>query len=231
MKYTTVFMDFDDTLVDTAQNTYDTLVGVYNDYDLGRYFVSFDDFFYNHFQPNNTKIWKQYEDGTITKDELIRQRFLGAFAHIAELNEKQILNLNKDYLYRVVRTNKLVPHAKELLDYLQPKYRIFMVSNGFADMQYTKIDAVGMNNYFDGIILSDEVGFNKPNIGIYQAALDRAGVGADEAIMIGDNYNSDIRGSKNAGIDQIWYNPQKQPVIDFQPVYVVDKLDKIKDIL
>lgn len=231
MKYTAVFIDFDDTLIDTAQNTYDTVNDIYNDYDLDRYFNSFEDYFSNYFFPNTMEIWHKYEREEITKDELIRQRFLNTFSHLPEMSAKQALEINKDYLGRIVKASTLIPGAIELLDYLREKYPVFMVSNGFADMQYTKIDSAGLNGYFDGVILSDEVGSSKPNPRIYEEALNKAGETSERVIMIGDNYVTDITGARNAGIDQIWLNLKGKSIPNFEPTYSVKALDEIKGIL
>lgn len=231
MKYSAIFIDFDDTLIDTIQDTQNTVEAIYTDHHLDSFFDSFEDYYENYFRPNTIAIWHLYEQGLITRDELLGQRFRNTFKHLPDIEINCIEKVNNDYLHRIVKATTLLPEAKELLDYLKGKYPLYMVSNGFANMQYTKIETAGLEGYFDGVVLSDEVGISKPDRRIYEAALAMAGVSADKAIMIGDNYKTDITGAHNAGIDQIWFNPKRIKSPDFEPTYIVDSLAAIQHIL
>lgn len=230
MKYSTVFIDIDDTLIDTAGNTLQTLDEIYADYNLSQYFDSFNNFL-SIFQANNTRIWKQYEQNLLSKDELLRNRFLVPLRDVNELSEEEVLRMNDDYIGRIVNKSNLVEGAVGLLDYLHAKYKICAVSNGFTEMQFRKIESAGLSSYFDKIILSDSVGINKPHPDIFNYAMQMAGVLKDRVIMIGDNYSSDITGAYNCGIDQIWFNPKDKPADGFEPTFVVKSLFEIKSIL
>lgn len=230
MKYSTIFIDLDDTLLDTVSNTIQTLTELYADYGFEKYFGSYDNFF-TTFQTNNLNNWHRYERNLITKDELIRNRFIGIFKEIDEVNDDEALRINEDYIDRIVRKDKLIDGARELLDYLSPRYKISTISNGFTEMQYRKIDSAGLSSYFDKVILSDEVGVNKPHPDIFAYALRESGIRQEDAIMIGDNYFSDIAGAYNSGINQIWFNPANKPTDDITPTHIVKRLADIKDIL
>ena len=84
------------------------------------------------------------------------------------------------------------------------KYPLTVVTNGFVEVQYEKFEKSGLQDCFAHIVLSEEVGCQKPNPRIFEEALRRNGLAAAEVIMIGDSWNSDIQGAINAGIDQIW---------------------------
>lgn len=230
MKYSTIFIDLDDTLLDTVHNTVATLRELYADYELAGYFGSFDTFF-NTFQTNNLNNWRLYERNQITKDDLIRNRFIGAFRSVDEIDDNKALEINEDYIERIVKKDTLIDGARELLDYLKPKYKISTISNGFTEMQFRKIESAGLSSYFHKVILSDEVGINKPHPGIFDYALRESGVKRENAIMIGDNYFSDIAGASDSGIDQIWFNPAGKLVADLRPTYTVKSLNEIKNIL
>ena len=104
-------------------------------------------------------------------------------------------------------TNKnfcLLPDAERVVKYLASKYPLTIISNGFKEVQYYKFEHSGLAPYFTHTFISEEVGINKPQPGIFQIALERNAITADEAVMIGDSYSSDIDGAKAAGIDQIW---------------------------
>lgn len=230
MKYTTVLIDIDDTLIDTAGITIETLNEIYVDYKLSNYFDSLDNFM-SIFQANNKLIWQQYEQNQIGKDDLVRRRFLVPFQEVKELSEEAILKMNDDYTERIVSKKKLIDGAKDILDYLHAKYQICAISNGFTEMQFRKIETAGFSTYFNKIILSDSIGINKPHPDIFKYALQMAEVSKEKTIMIGDNYNSDIVGAYNSGIDQIWYQPQGKQVINIEPTFIIKSLYEIKDLL
>ncbi|MDR1089543.1 MAG: YjjG family noncanonical pyrimidine nucleotidase [Prevotella sp.] len=230
MKYTDIFLDLDDTLIDTAENTRITVSEIYKDYNFGNYFPSFDDF-YTIYYANVSCLWELYSQGKISKKTLQRERFVGALSMVEEIGEEQALAINDDFIVRVMEKGVLIEGAKELLDYLYPKYKIHILSNGFTEMQYKKINSAGLSSYFDKIILSDKVGVNKPHPDIFTYALNEAGKHRNEVIMIGDNMVNDIQGAYNCEIDQIWFNPEDVPPVDIKPTYTVKRLDEIKSIL
>lgn len=230
MRYTDIFLDLDDTLIDTAENTRVTVSEIYEDYNLGNYFPSFDDF-YTIYYANVSRLWELYSHGRISKKTLQRERFVGALSMVEEISEEQALAINDDFIARVMEKGILIEGAKDLLDYLYPKYKIHILSNGFTEMQYKKMDSAGLSSYFDKIILSDKVGINKPHPDIFTYALDEVQKDKKEVIMIGDNVVNDIQGAYNCEIDQIWFNPEDLSPGNIKPTYTVKKLDEIKNIL
>lgn len=230
MKYTDILLDLDDTLIDTAENTRITVGEIYEDYNFGNYFPSFNDF-YTIYYANVSRLWQLYSHGKITKKTLQRERFLGALNTVEEITEEQALAINDDFIARIMEKGVLIEGAKELLDYLSPKYKIHILSNGFTEMQYKKMDSAGLSSYFDKVILSDIVGVNKPHSDIFAYAMNEVGRNKNEVIMIGDNVVNDIQGAYDYGIDQIWFNPEGISPGDIKPTYTVRSLDEIKTIL
>jgi len=100
-------------------------------------------------------------------------------------------------------------------------------------VQSRKLSRVGMTGYFDGIILSEAAGVNKPSPKFFEYALGIAGLEAADVIMIGDNYNTDIMGAMLSGIDQIYFNPEGKPLnpSDKKPTHMVTTLKEIENIL
>ncbi len=231
MKYNTILFDFDDTLIDTLYNTAETLREIYEGYGLGRHYPSFDYFHLQVFKPANLGLWKQYEHGEIEKNTLMNKRFHRVFVDINEIDDAQTIKINDDYIERIMYKKKVIPGAIELLEYLKPKYKLVLLSNGFTEMQYTKIENNGMSDYFDAVILSDQVGVNKPHPDIFRFALNEVHATPDRAIMVGDNYDTDITGAYNVDMDQIWYNPSQAGAKSFTPTNTVNTLLEIKEIL
>lgn len=231
MKYTDILIDLDDTLIDTATNTKETVKEIYNDYHLNEYFATFDEFF-PFYSANVSKLWDKYNKGQITKDEIQKERFAVSLRQLEGFNDERIQIINEDYIGRVMKKEALVEGAIDLLEYLKPKYKLHILSNGFTEMQYTKMESAGISfGHFENIILSDKVGVNKPHPDIFRFALAKTGAKANETIMIGDNILTDIKGALDSGIDQIWYNPEDKSPKGFKPTYTVMKLSEIENIL
>ena len=231
MKYTDILLDLDDTLIDTVRNTEITVNEIYNDYNLFTYFDSFPAFF-SFYHANVSKLWDMYNKGQITKDEIQMERFAVSLRNTTLLSEDEIRTINEDYIRRIMLKDTLIEGAIDILDYLKPKYKIHILSNGFSEMQYKKMESAGISqDYFENIILSDVVGANKPHPDIFKYALNKINAGLKRVIMIGDNLQTDISGAYNSGIDQIWFNPKNKVSNDIQPTYTVGSLSEIKGIL
>ena len=128
---------------------------------------------------------------------------------------------------------RLMPHAREVLEYLRSHYRIYILSNGFAELQSRKMQSAGIGHYFDGVVLSEDIGVNKPHRAIFDHALRVAGVAADRALMIGDNYEVDIKGAHGAGIDQVFYNVSGMDISGeaLAPTHTISSLLELKEIV
>ena len=84
---------------------------------------------------------------------------------------------------------------------------MYIVSNGFKEVQNEKIKTSNIDKYFKKVYLSEEIGYQKPNRKIFDAILHDLNAAPSDCVMIGDDYAVDIVGARNAGIDQIYYNP------------------------
>lgn len=231
MKYTTIFFDLDDTILDTVQNSKDALQELYSDYQFSNYFPDFNSF-YSKYQSINTHLWDLYEQNQIEKDRLMSERFAKTLEDHKSISKDQSLDINNDFMGRVSNRKNIINGAIEILDYLQPKYKMYVVSNGFKEVQDKKICNAGVGNYFNKVILSDYVGKNKPHPVIFNYALNEACANASDCIMIGDNIKTDIIGAKNSGIDQIWYNPKGlDDTNHVSPNYIIGTLSQLRDIL
>lgn len=231
MRYTTVFFDLDDTLVDTIKNNREALFDIYEEYNFKKYFSEFDDF-YIKFQEINLNLWDLYAHNRITKETLKAERFIQTLKDFKVLSITESLQINDRFLEMTGTKKNVIEGAKDILDYLCPKYKIFILSNGFREVQYKKIENADLKPYFEKIILSDHVGKNKPHPLIFEYAMNEANVTNRDCIMIGDNINTDIMGARNCKIEQIWYNPNNQ-VDDMKiaPTYIINNLKEIRNIL
>lgn len=231
MKYKCILIDLDDTLWDTQKNAQIAIKSVFFDYGLDKIFGSFDAFYVPYVQ-NNLRLWSDYRNNLIDKQTLIIERFRRVLAPKMNISTKEILTINDDFLERTTQQRNLIPGAIELLKYLKPLYSLYIISNGFKEVQYKKMDNSGLLPFFSGIILSDNVGHIKPSAEIFLAATEQAGVMANEAIVLGDSLEADILGATNAGIDNIWFNQNNEkPSETIIPKHIVKRLLDVKSIL
>lgn len=230
MKYKSLFIDLDDTLWDTYNNNKECLKELYADYDMGRHYASFEAFF-AIYMPNNIELWAKYRNGEINRQTLIIERFRFVFRPLGVEDPKEILKINDHFLQRTTLQTRLIPGASELLEYLRPKYRLFILSNGFREVQDLKLKNSGLSPFFERLILSEDACIQKPHKGIFDYALVTTNSRRAESLMIGDSWDADIVGAYNSRIDQIWFNPKSEPERGFVPTHTVKTLDEIKHIL
>ena len=230
MAYKNLFIDLDDTLWDTYHNNKECLEEIYTDYRLGRYYASFEAF-YAYYMPYNLSLWAKYRAGEIDRQFLIVERFLHILRPMGIEDKKQALAMNHDFLMRTTTKSRIIPGAKELLEYLHPHYRLFILSNGFREVQYKKLCSAGLERYFECLILSEDAQIQKPHKGIFDFALQQTHSLSTESLMIGDCWEADIVGAYQSGIDQIWLNPKDLPAEGFTPTYTVKSLAEIQQLL
>lgn len=226
-----VFIDFDDTIYDTRNNAELSLREMFLHYDLGRYFPSYEDFSSDYWQTNHS-LWGQYSREEVTRDYLIVERFRRPLSKGMDVTEEFCLEVSDYFLERNCLKGGLVEGARQLVDYLRSRYPLYVASNGFTEVQSRKIASAGLDGCFDGLVLSEAAGVNKPSPLFFDYAMKQAGCTSDNCIMIGDNYDTDILGAMNANIRQIYFHrsPEK-PVPSPTPTHVVTCLKEVMDIL
>ena len=232
MKYKDLFVDFDDTLYDTHGNSVIALRETFEAFSLERWFPA-PQTFYDAYWLANIDLWTRYSRGEITRDYLIVERFRRPLSEGRglEITEALCLEMSDRFLEYCATKSGLVEGAHELMDYLKGRgYRMHMTSNGFHEVQYKKLAASGLRNYFDTIILSEDAGANKPSKAFFDYALAKSGASVDTTMMIGDNLQTDIIGAHDVGLDTILFNRWDIPPSDI-PTYTVAALREIMQIL
>lgn len=207
--YKAVFLDWDDTIGDWVNAAQQALQDIYATYHLEDLYATFEDYL-EAYEPYNLMLWGKYGQNEITKEYLQFERFYRPLMIQPDptlrgrSKEEIAKEIGVEFLRLTNRYFSLLPDADVVVRQLAAKYPLTIISNGFGEVQYYKIAHSGLQDLFTHLLISEEVGINKPQPEIFRIALERNGVTADEAVMIGDSYNSDIAGAKAAGIDQIW---------------------------
>ena len=230
-RYRNLFFDLDDTLWAFSENALDTFREMYDLYGYGRYFDSFDHF-YTLYRRRNTQLWEEYGQGRVTKAELNRQRFFYPLQQVGVEDATLAARFAECFLAVIPTRKKLMPHALETLDNLAGRYRLYILSNGFRELQSRKMHAAGIGKYFRKVILSEDIGLLKPRPELFHFALSATQSQASESLMIGDDWAKDIAGAQDAGIDQAYYRPTPDDApLPFRPTYFIHDLLELTELL
>jgi putative hydrolase of the HAD superfamily len=149
-----------------------------------------------------------------------------------EIDEEKIIFLSEEYIEYLPKFNYLFDGAIEILDYLKPKYNLHIITNGFPESQVVKMECSGLKPFFKTVTTSEEVGAYKPAPVVFEAALQAAGASPESSILIGDGWEADVLGAAAAGMDQVYYNPERVlPSTSYRPTHEVHHLRSLLDIL
>ncbi len=228
-----IFIDLDDTIWDFTANSHVSLEIMYRDLDIARIYPDYDAFS-SAYYAKNSELWALYHHGKIEKDFLIIERYAHLLRTIGynDIDNRLAQRMNEYYLDTLAQQTQLVPYAIELLDYLTRRgYNLYILSNGFIEVQHKKLQSAGIEDYFERMVLSDEIGINKPDRRLFDYALEVTHSQATDTLMIGDNYDADILGAMQAGWGQIYFDRNHRGITAQEPQHTVHSLKEVMDIL
>lgn len=198
-----VFFDLDHTLWDFETNSKKTYEFIFKQNNIN---IDINEF-KKTYTPINFAYWKLYRDEKVSKKELKHSRLKDTFNALNyPISDELIHKLAEEYLQNLSNYNALFNGTIELLEYLKPKYKLHIITNGFHEIQSTKLKNSKIAHYFDQVITSESVEVKKPNPKIFFHALKKASAYTYQSIMIGDNLEADIYGAKNIGLKAIFCN-------------------------
>jgi len=209
-----IFFDLDHTIWDFDKNAEETLNELYEHYQLDKLGLNSADEFIATYTENNHQLWMAYHIGQISKETLRAERFSKTFIQLGVHPELIPAQFEDDYVRLTPTRKNLFPGSEKVLAYLYQKYELHIISNGFKESTLTKMEVSGLNPYFKNVIISEDVGINKPDKAIFEYALDKAKALKPESIMIGDSIEADIRGAQGFGIEAIFFNPGNKELPD-----------------
>lgn len=194
-------LDADETILDFVRSSRESLRAAMREAGLP---YAEEDF--SVYKDINDGVWREYERGALTKPRLVVERFARFFS--AKGIEADPAAVNALYFARLCRTGYLFDGAEAFLHALQERGKVFLITNGTPAAQYGRLRAVGLLNAFDGIFVSDEIGFAKPDARFFSFVLGSTNLAPEECIVIGDSLSSDIAGANASGILSVWYAPR-----------------------
>ncbi|KRL66647.1 YjjG family noncanonical pyrimidine nucleotidase [Companilactobacillus versmoldensis] len=225
MKYPLILFDLDSTLLDTNLNAEKALQKM----PIAQKF-SFNSERLAYWHVLNNSLWQQYESNQITKDQLFDQRFKRYFQHFDV--QVDTSPFQDQFIKLFAQEHELMPHAVDLLDSLSD-HQLYVISNGTKFKQQQQIKGANIGSYFRKVILSEYLGYKKPDPKFFQSMSQVIGDNDfSDMLVVGDSLSADIQGANRAGIDSVWYNPSKSVNKGSQkPTYEVDDLLQIQNIL
>ena len=178
--------------------------------------------------PINSNYWELYRNGQISKESLRTGRLKDSFDKLKlQVHPEIIDNLSVKYLEFLPQHNHLLDDTLEILEYLKPNYQLHIITNGFEEIQNDKLRNSNIANFFETITTSEEAGVKKPHSKIFELALDKAAAIPENSLMIGDNFEADILGAKNAGMQILYFDYyQKQEVLDCPQIQKLKELER-----
>ena len=204
MKYKAIFIDIDDTLLDYIPCCREAFEAALPEHP-------------EHFQlflDISGRLFSEAKHGLHTIAEvmdLYPKEFMATIGYPAESVEPFTHAFREAW----GTTHTLVPEAEEMLKTLQAKgYRLFAASNSFGHLQRSRLEHAGILHYFEDTYISMDIGYDKPDIRFYQEALRRADLQPSEVLMIGDSMTTDVLGAQAAGIDALYFNRQKDSLLE-----------------
>ena len=196
-----ILLDLDDTLLDFGVAEHAALMHPFVDFGIPAVEAVM-----RRYSQINSNCWRRLERGEISRSEVLIGRFRALFAEMALPGRAE--EVNARYEEYLAREHAFVPGAPALLEVLYGKYRLYIVSNGTAKIQYSRIAGADIGKYFDGIFISEEIGYDKPDRAFLSYCFSQIpDFILEESVILGDSLTSDIQGGANAGLDTCWFNP------------------------
>lgn len=230
-KYNLFLFDLDDTLLDFKASEKLSLFRALEHLKLE---TGIFEQLYKDYQQINAQLWRQFEKGLISKDDLKVQRFYQTFTELGiDHNPVQASN---DFLEALPETVVLMPYATEILEWVSRFGEIGILTNGISDVQNKRIKKSNLSDYISFISVSEECGHAKPDRRFFEHSVQKAtSFSKEKSLMIGDRFEADIVGAHIFEMDSCWFNPeQNKPAPEFANIaanFEIQHLEQLKKLI
>jgi len=208
--YKHLFFDLDNTLWDFRSNAHEAFHELFTEMGLFSRIPDFDRFL-QVYEYYNEHLWTEYRKGKISKEAMRKERMLSTFRDMGIDDPELAQDIAEAYLHITPRKTNVFPQVHETLEYLAGKYRLYILTNGFSELQLQKISGSGLHPYFSKLFFAEMVGYQKPDRRFFEYAIKSVHAHKAESLMIGDDPEADVQGAAYAGIDQVFFNPGNRP--------------------
>lgn len=224
-KYTTLYFDLDNTLLDFYKSEYKAIKALLKMHDLPD-----GDEQAKLYSIINKEYWERFERGEIEKTEIFEGRFITLLEKLGATRDSK--KMSQDYFALLSRGSDVMDGAVQILEWVRGEgYTVCATTNGVATTQYRRIEESGLGVYFDYVCVSEDAKHQKPEREYFDYVMaNTAEKDPAKILVIGDSMSSDILGGINAGLDTCWYNPNNLTATH-TPTYEITTLEQLKDIL
>lgn len=201
--YTAILLDMDGTLLDFEKCESNALETIF-----ARYGYPYSPEIRSRYNTINSRLWKEYEEGTISKSIIHSTRFEELFQEIGIQGDG--LAFNQEYLAELGKNWYPIDGAREVCRLLSSRFRLYLATNGVGMAQRSRAQGSGILPYLEGMFISQEIGAQKPLTAFFEyAASHISGFRKEETLIVGDSLTSDMKGGLNFGLDVCWFNPRR----------------------
>lgn len=220
-----LFLDLDDTILDFRKAEYVAIGKT-----IGDFGVEPTDEVRKLYHEINKWHWEQLELGTLTREEVLVNRFGVLFEKLGKTVDA--VACARAYEKNLSQGHWFLPGAEEAVNALSKKYRLFLASNGTASVQKGRMTSANLYRFFETVFVSQEIGHNKPSKAYFDACFSTIpGFDKEKAMIVGDSLSSDIKGGINAGIKTVWVNPDHKDCGEIKPDYEIEYLYQLEALL
>ncbi|MEN9957832.1 MAG: hypothetical protein RLZZ474_76 [Bacteroidota bacterium] len=205
-----IFFDWDHTLWDHDRNASEVIQELFVELTLWDTISHSPNVIWQEFQRINDALWDDYQHGRIDQKTLRDTRFVRFFEALGIQGDAALFS--DMYLDRTPRKTHLIPDAFQVIETLSANYPLYILTNGFDDIQHVKISGVGMTHFFERIITSEVAGCKKPAAQFFEFALEQAKCLPAEVIMVGDHPIIDVQAAEAVGITAVHLNFRNEKV-------------------
>jgi len=221
-----ILFDIDNTLLDFDKCSKSSILLA-----CKKHNVPYSDELFRIFRKTTDIMFRQIEDGEISREDLRRTRWKVVFDALNIQGIDPVL-FEDDFRVWLVDSFEEVDGATEIVKYLSTKYDLYCASNAPAGQQEHRMELAGLKKYFKNIFVSGNIGFYKPNKDFFDYCFSTFdNLKKDEVLMCGDDIHADMKGAISYGLPTCFYNKYKKEIIDCNPTYTITSLLELKNIL
>ncbi|NTU27393.1 noncanonical pyrimidine nucleotidase, YjjG family [Bacillus tequilensis] len=225
-QYRTLLFDVDDTILDFKAAEALALRLLFEDQN-----IPLTDEMKTQYKTINQSLWRAFEEGKITRDEVVNTRFSTLFKEYGYEADGALLE--QKYRRFLEKGHQLMDGAFDLISNLQLQFDLYIVTNGVSKTQYKRLRDSGLFPFFKDIFVSEDTGYQKPMKEYFDYVFARIPqFSAEHTLIIGDSLTADMKGGQLAGLDTCWFNPDlKQNELEVMPTYEIRELEELYRIL
>ncbi|MDZ7968537.1 MAG: HAD family hydrolase [Nostoc sp. DedSLP03] len=223
MLYEAIIFDLDNTLLNFELCERQAILGALEDCRISLDLNGISEkIFLQAFETYNFQNWRQRE--TFSPNELIKMSYRSTLAQL-DIQTDQISNLSQSFWQIFNHLGVMEPDVNEVLTVLAGNYRLAVITNEFVSAQLPRMQAAGIEHFFEAVVISEAIGFAKPSPEIFHYALSRLNLTSAKVLYVGDSLKHDYAGATQVKMDFCYYNKKNQNLPqEAKPKFMISEL-------